>query len=234
MNKISTTFKIPGSVAGLLLLFSAMINAQDVPKEIADTFKIDAKGRQTGMSLDGQAVECGNAKWSVIQGTTAILTSKGTISIQHWWDHSQASVPVELPKQAVTLSADVRPFTCDWISIAFLEKSGSANWFSDENHIWIYLKSNGFAQLWRGKSAMVTVYGPTGFDPSVFHKLCLSYDPDSNAIAASLDGQSIIKPTDLGGFRPQIHAVGFRINRNPDGQQAGEPQIDNFKYQITQ
>jgi hypothetical protein len=62
--------------------------------------------------------------------------------------------------------------------------------------------------------------------------LALIYDPESNKISVNLDGRTVIKPTHLGEAKPEIKAVGFRIN-NIKGQEPGEPQVDNFKFATT-
>ncbi|XHR29746.1 MAG: hypothetical protein ACFUZC_04150 [Chthoniobacteraceae bacterium] len=232
-KKMLPSIHMPILCFGVFVLCASTLRADNASSGFSDRFDLNVNDRKAGMSLDGLAVENGSGKWTVHQGT-AVITEKGTVSVQKWWDHSQASVPASMSASDAILSADIRPFTCDWIAVAFLAKAGSLDWFSDDNQLWVYLKSNGFVQLWQGKKAMVTVYGPPAFDPSVYHALSMVFNAVSNSVAVSLDGVEIIKPLDLGGFHPRVEAAGFRINRNPNGQQAGAPQIDNFKCEFTQ
>jgi hypothetical protein len=208
---------------------------------LEDSFSLGKADREAGFSLNFQKMEKGQGVWFAPNeslGYSAAFTADGTISIKGD-QHCLASVKVDVVDKKVTLSADVRPFTSDWIALAFFPEAESMDWFeskSGKDLFWAYLRPNGFVQLLRVGKEGTTWIGqseaPVGFSDSEFHALAITYDPEYNTISASLDGRTVIRPTHLGESKPEIKAVGFRIN-NVKGQEPGEPQVDNFKYAVT-
>jgi hypothetical protein len=227
----------------LVIILSILPLQADEEIIIEDTFTTGSSSREAGASLNGQKIEKGEGTWYVPKeslGFSAIFTENGTISVKRPDQHALASVPVHASDKATTLSADVRPFTSDWIALAFFPEAESMDWFESKigkDVFWVYLRPNGFVQLLRAGRDGISLIGQseapgTGFDSSQFHSLSMSYDPSTNKMSVDLDGRAVIKPTVLGDPKCEISAVGFRIN-NIQGQEPGEPQIDNFKYVIT-
>lgn len=185
-------------------------------------------GERPGSGINARKLDTGNLRWITVRNTDPALTSQGTVSVRNASSSAQATLPVEPGPGGITVRARVRPFTADWIAVAFLGEAERPNWFSETNHLWLYLKPSGQGHLMsRGTKSIGHRRPPPDFDSTGFHILELTYDVARNSVAATVDGMPVRAPVELGLFVPSISAVGFRIHQDPNAMlEAGEPQVD--------
>lgn len=217
----------PFSIAVSALVFACFASSVSAEAFYADQFG-GRSGTPDGTGIENRELDTANAQWIIAKNTAPALTHQETVTVRNAKSAAQGMIEVQPFDTSITVRARVRPFTSDWVAIGLLSDANRPNWFSEVNQLWLYLKPSGKAFLMsHGTKSIGHRRPPPDFDSTSFHLIELTYDRVHNVVSASVDGIPVLTSVELGIFVPEISAVGFRINRDPNAMmEAGEPQLD--------
>lgn len=217
-----------------LLVVCGVMNASAVTV-VSDNFNSGV----ANATLNGAAVSVYNASlypvtaptWTASalavydQTTSGVITSSTGASIQ-----GLVSVP-SVTSGVLTLQADVKVGSNDWIGIGFLK---TTNWFDSNNPLFTSLNAAA-AKIGTYKNGAAGTVGISnvisGVSGTGTYTLKLVYDLDAATATTYLNGGLINTYSITGLNSTTISYVGFRIASTSSTYDSG--QFDNFSYDYT-
>lgn len=205
---------------------------------IADSFDGPAN-----TALNGTDVETWNSSvyesaptWTTYNGgsfTNVVYSSTGT-SVTAGASGASAQFQVATPSQSeglLTLSADVKVQSADWI--AFTLMGSSQVFYNSSSTLLVLLNATGYVQVYKnGTTTNLYQTGSpiSGWSNSAVHSFEIQYDRTAKTLDVFVDGNKINNNSINVGDpnNASYDYVGMRMQGA--GIQAGVPTIDNFSY----
>ncbi len=186
------------------------------PTVYRDTFST------TSGVLNGTEVEVGGELWEA--NTNLVFDSGGELTVIGF---GSGGLPFE-PDQSMrvsTLEAEVNPKdTSSFVGVGF--GAQPQNGLSVTGQLWVELTKTGGYRILKNVDEELGSGTVSGFNLGDYVSVSVSYDPVNNTAWASLDGQEVVAPTDLGTFVPDIGGATVTFG---GGAVQGETRIDNLR-----
>ena len=218
-----------------VMCMGSLVSLANAQMCIIDNFSCQSPKRESGMSLNQtqpQHVESELAsptRWSV----AGVLTFNEHGFVQ---TNESASAGVTLfnsdviNQQPLCITMHANPGQSDWVGIAMGKSKLHADFFKQNDLLLILRPSGSYSLLIQGTKTVIASGKATDFVAGGMNKLSLTYDPNDNTVAATINDHVVVDkhPLDKHPFKPVILEAGFRVHNSKLPAKAS---IDDFRVQ---